>query len=394
MGRIMIFTGKGGVGKTSVAAAHARKSAQEGKRTLLVSTDMAHNLGDIFDMELGREEKEVVPDLFVLEIDPYYIMEHNFRDIGESIGKMMSSMGMDSAANDLEISSFPGMDELFSLLKIQEIYETGKYERIIVDCAPTGETLTLLKFPELLSWYMEKFFPIEKIALRVLRPVSKTVFKVELPNQKAMDDVETMYLKLARLQQLLKNREVTSIRLVAIPEKMVVEETKRNFMYMNLYDFQVDGLYINRVLPPEAENTFFGEWKKIQKGYKEELEAVFSEVPVYSIPWFDSDLNGLEGIDRIAGEILEGKEVFRIVNYRQAQHYQQKGGQYQLELYVPCIRKEELDIHESDRDIILKAGNFKRNIPKPDTLRRYEISEAVLEDEVLRIVFSKEEEDE
>ena len=254
MNRIYIFTGKGGVGKSSIAAAHAIKSATEGKKTLLVSTDMAHNLGDIFMRKLGKEAENVMPDLDIYEIDPEYVMEHDFSSVMSYLGNLLSDVDTYSLQ---DMGMMPGMEELFSLLKIADIYNSEKYERIIVDCAPTGETLSLLKFPELLSWYMEKLFPVGKVAVRMLSPISKSVFKVEMPNKSAMTDMEKMYLKLVELQELLKNRDVTSIRIVTTPEKMVVEETKRNYMYMNLYNFNVDGLYINRILPKDINNDFF-----------------------------------------------------------------------------------------------------------------------------------------
>lgn len=255
MGRILVFTGKGGVGKTSIAAAHALHSAKEGKRTLLVSTDMAHNLSDLFEQSLGREEKEVVKNLFALEIDPSYLLEHEFVHLKNSLFQMLHSSKTFNAKPD-ELFTFPGMDELLSLIVIMDRYKQGNYERIIVDCAPTGETLSLLKFPELLSWYMEKWFPVGKVAVRMLAPISKHFFKVVLPDRKAMTEIERIYIKLMELQELLKDPFITSIRLVANPEKMVVEETKRNYMYMNLFGFHVDGLYINRILPRELENPF------------------------------------------------------------------------------------------------------------------------------------------
>jgi arsenite-transporting ATPase len=268
MKRIFIFTGKGGVGKSSVAAAHAIKSAKEGNKTLLVSTDMAHNLGDIFEVSLGKEPLQVAKNLDAYEIDPNFVMENDFSDMKESLCKLLPK----SDGNNMEdFGMLPGMEELFSLLKITDIYKEGTYERIIVDCAPTGETLSLLKFPELLSWYMEKLFPVGKVAVRLLAPITKQFYKIELPNKTAMNDIERMYLKLAELQELLKNRETTSVRLVTMPEKMVVEETKRNYMYMNLYNFNVDGLYINRILPKEIDNTFFEEWLQIQEKYISQL---------------------------------------------------------------------------------------------------------------------------
>ena len=388
MTRLLIFTGKGGVGKTSVAAAHARYSALEMKKTLIVSTDMAHNLSDIFEVPLGKTITQIDDHLYGLEIDPNHMLEHEFSDMKKGLLTMITSSGL--PIEDVgQLSVIPGQDELLSLLKILDIYESNAFDRIIVDCAPTGETLALLKFPELLSWYMEKFLPMGKVALRVLSPISKTVFKIELPNKAAISDIEKLFIRMIELQALLKNREVTSIRLVAMPEKMVVEETKRNFMYMNMYNFHVDGLYINRILPKDIDNPFFNEWIQIQSGFIEELEAVFYNVPIYKIPWFDTDLNGMSGIDKIASKVLEGKDVFALVPDTHEDTYVKIEGGYVLKLYLPCAHKNQVDMHESATDIILKIGNFKRSIPKPNTLRDYSIQKAKFDEDTLSITLVK-----
>lgn len=387
MSRIYIFTGKGGVGKTSVSAAHAVLSAGEGKRTLLVSTDMAHNLGDVFEVKLGKEPVCQRENLDLYEIDPNYVMEQDFRDIMECIGKMLP----DSSGKSMEdFGMLPGMEELFSLLKIAEIRDTGAYERIIVDCAPTGETLSLLKFPELLSWYMEKLFPMGKVAMRVLSPVSKRLFELELPNRQAMTDIERMYLKLIQLQELLKDRNTTSIRLVAIPEKMVVEETKRNYMYMNLYNFNVDGLYINRVIPADIGNPFFDEWLKIQKKYITQLEESFREIPLCSIPWYEEEVRGTKAVERICKDALSGKEVFESSIQVRREQFEQVDDGYILTVFIPNARKEELDVYQTETEAVIRLGNYKRNIPLPNALKTYMITSAKLEDGKLRLRFRQE----
>ena len=257
MGRILIFTGKGGVGKTSVAAAHALASAREGKKTLLVSTDMAHNLGDIFQVKLGNKIKRIDENLSVLELSPSEYIKKNFSDIQKALIDLFgNSMTIYQLGNNFMI---PGFDNLFSLLNIKDIYDSGSFDRIIVDCAPTGETLSLLKLPELLSWYMEKFFPVGKQVVRVLSPVAKFKYKLKMPNRKAMNDIEKIHNSLVELQEFLKNPRLCSIRLVCIPEKMIVEETKRNYMYLNLYKYPVDAVFINRILDKKNRKSFYTE---------------------------------------------------------------------------------------------------------------------------------------
>lgn len=387
MKRILIFTGKGGVGKTSVAAAHAVKSAKEGKKTIIVSTDMAHNLGDLFDMKIGREEVKVADNLYALEIDPDYICKSEFKHMMEAISKMISSFDK----GEKEIDSFtmlPGMDELFSLLKIQQLYVNSDYERIVVDCAPTGETLALLKFPELLCWYMDKFFPIGKIAMRILSPFSKKLFQVQLPDGKAMNDIEKLYVKLIELQELLKNKEISSIRLVTIPEKMVIEETKRNYMYMNLYNYNVDGIFVNRILPTQIDNPFFKEWIQIQKEYLEEIKTSFDRIPIYNIPWYDTDLLGIDSVNRICEDAFkESKDLFAIKVNLEGETYEQTENGYVLKLYLPHVERNQIDVRLSGSDVIVKIGNYKRNIPMPNALRTMSVTAAKFEDQTLNITF-------
>lgn len=390
MSRIIIFTGKGGVGKSSVAAAHAIKSAQEGKKTILISTDMAHNLGDMFEKALGKEPMEVMDNLDAYEIDPEYVMEHDFANITQCIENMLPSGEMTDAS---QTGMVPGMEELFSLLKISEIHKSGEYERIMVDCAPTGETLSLLKFPELLSWYMEKLFPIGKVAVRMLAPISKVAFQVELPNRKAMNDIERLYLKLQELQELFKNRETTSIRIVTIPEKMVVEETKRNYMYMNLYDFHVDGLYINRILPKDIDNPFFEQWLEIQKRYMKEIKETFGILPIYEIPWYEEELKGKEAIERITRDALMKPGLFDSKNIQGRETFVKNEKGYLLDVSLPGAEKKDLDLFQSGTDVVIKVKNFKRNIPLPNVLRKYLITGAKLEDGILHIQFEQEETD-
>ncbi len=388
MRRIYIFTGKGGVGKSSVASAHAIKSAGEGLKTLLVSTDMAHNLGDIFEKQLGKTiEKNVLPHLDLYEIDPEYVMENDFPAVIEYLNGLFSDLG---EADFSSMGMIPGMEELFSLLKIADIYRKGDYERIIVDCAPTGETLSLLKFPELLSWYMEKLFPLGKVGARVLAPISKAAFKVEMPNRHAMNDIERMYLKLAELQELLKDRNITSVRIVAIPEKMVVEETKRNYMYLNLYNFNVDGLYINRILPQEIDNPFFNQWIAIQKEYVTQLKDCFGMLPIYEIPWYEQELKGEAAVRRIVGDVLEKENVFDIKNITERETFRQVESGYELDVFLPCGEKEQIDLYQTTTDIVIKADNFKRNIPLPNALRSYGVAGAKYEEGKLRIRFKRE----
>lgn len=389
MKRIIIFTGKGGVGKTSTAAAHALKASMEGLRTLIVSTDMAHNLSDIFMQNIKNEPTEIQKNLWGLEIDPNYEMENYYGSIQAALKKTMPSKDENGTESLEEIVVFPGMEELFCLLKIKDLHEKGIYDLIIVDSAPTGETISLLKFPELMSWYMEKLFPIGRVAMKVLRPIAKIAFKIEMPDKQAMNDIEKLYIMLTELQSLLKDRNICSIRLVTIPEKMVIEETKRNFMYLNLYNFNVDAIYINRIIPDDMDNSFFDEWKCIQKKYMEEIDSVFMNLPRFKIKWYEVDINGTSGLERIVKDSLDVKDILKVQNITFSDKFEKVEDGYKLQVYVPFGDKKDLELYETGSDISIKIGNFKRNIPCPNSLRKYSISKADFNENYLSIYFVK-----
>lgn len=384
-GRIIIFTGKGGVGKTSVSAAHALKASDEGLRTMLVSTDMAHNLSDLFMTPIGMKPVTVKENLTVLEIDPEYEMQHEFSDLMRAVYDLLP----EGAGNINDLVMIPGVEELFSLLRVKALYESGEYDLIVVDCAPTGETLSLLKFPELLSWYMEKFFPLGKLAMKVIHPISKPIFKVKLPDGKAMDDIEKLYLQLNALNELLKNKEVSSVRIVSLPERMVVEETKRNYMYMNLYHFQVDGLFINRVLPNEVSDEFFTEWHRLQNGYVEELCNAFSDIDICKIPWYDTDLNGMESLRKLYKDILTAPDIFKVRRTVESEHFEKTDDGYILQLYLPFADKKEIDLHEGENELIIKIGNYRRDISLPTVLIKHHVAKAKMDASTLTINFSE-----
>lgn len=389
MARIIIFTGKGGVGKTSVATAHALKAAKEGMKTLIVSTDMAHNLSDIFETQIKNEPFEVVKNLWALEIDPNQEMQQYYGTIEQAFKKLMTfSNDMDAESYE-DMMVFPGMEELFSLLKIKELNDKNIYDLIIVDCAPTGETISLLKFPELFAWYMEKLFQVGKVAMKVLRPISKIAFKIEMPNNEAMDDIQRLYVKLQELQTLLKDRKICSIRLVIIPEKMVIEETKRNYMYLNLYNFNVDALYINRVIPECVDNNFFDEWKKIQKKYMKEINEIFFNIPTFKIKWYEVDINGMAGLERIIEDSLTDKNLFGILKTTENERFEKIEKGYKLKVYVPFTEKSDFDLYESGTDIIITIGNFKRNIPIPNVIMKYSTLKARFNEGYLEIYFQE-----
>lgn len=235
---------------------------------------------------------------------------------------------------------------------------------------------------------MEKLFPFGKLAMRVMRPLSKTLFKMELPDKAAMNDIEKLYMELNRLQELLRDRDACSVRIVTVPEKMVVEESKRSYMYLNLYNFNVDGIYINRVLPKEA-GGFFDEWKATQSKYISELEATFSNLPITKIKWYETDVNGIDGVKRITDDALTSDELFKVRSIIQNEIFEKTENGYSLKLYLPFAQKDKLDMFETGTDLVIKSGNFKRCVPLPNVLVNSSVTGAKLNDNYLTVTFER-----
>lgn len=383
MGRIIIFTGKGGVGKTSIISAHALRAAKSGLKTLLVSADMAHNLGDVFETGTSGERVAVAENLTLLELDPGKIMRESYPDLNRSLLEMLGGR-MSRAASEVD-SGFmiPGFEDLFMLLKIRDLYESGEFDLLLVDCAPSGETLSLLKLPELLEWYMEKFFPVGKFMTRVLAPVSGAIYKVKLPDSAAMDQVSVMHRNLVDLQALLRDPKVTSVRLITLPEKMVVEETKRTYMYLNLYGYRVERVFINRVLPPQADNPFMEKWRAIQARYIQEVRSVFAGIPVTEIPWYPEEIRGIEAVERLSRDLPDNAELFAPLPEEApvSETYEAVPGGYRLRLYLPGAQDVSVSVHGQDLDI--RTAKMVRKVPLPTVLSRAQVVKTELSDDFL-----------
>ncbi|MBR5048000.1 MAG: TRC40/GET3/ArsA family transport-energizing ATPase, partial [Eubacterium sp.] len=386
MGRIIIFTGKGGVGKSSLAAAHAVSSASEGRKTLLVSTDMAHNLGDMFQTDAGREIKTITDHLDILELDPDWLMQYEYPDLNRVLARLMGDKGIpESKSGDHFL--MPGFENLFSLLKIRQLYLSEAYDRILVDCAPTGETLSLLKLPELLTWYMEKFFPVGRLMVRILSPVSRFRYKVTLPDRKAMDEIEELHARLVLLQDLLRDPAVSTVRLVCLPEKMVVEETKRNYMYLNLYGYQVDRVFINRILPDNTGNAFMDHWKEIQKPYIEELEHVFHNIPITRIPWYSGEIRGMGAVRKLSREVGNEDGLFDLPPEMDREIYIPEQDGFRLMIPLPGVEDMECRVRKFQLDLDIILNNYNRRIPLPNTLRNARISDVRMDQDMLVVIF-------
>ncbi len=383
--RIIIFTGKGGVGKTSMAAATACSIAESGKKVLVMSTDQAHSLGDSFDMKLGKEPVNVMENLDAMEIDTVYESEKSWGNIKSYFKEFLTLKG-GSGIEVEELLVFPGLEELFSLLKILDVYESGEYDTLIVDCAPTGETLSLLKYPEMLSELIEKVLPVKRKGIKTVGPIVEKVARVPMPEDKVFDDVEYLIDKMQRLQKLMLDKDIVSLRVVTTPERIVISEAKRNFTCLYLYHYNVDAVIVNHIYPEKAMEGYFSKWIKLQEQGLSDIKESFSEVPKFYVELQDSELRTLEVLRRIGGEIYESSDPDEVL-FRKEIYISDKE-EKTLKIYLPFAEKDELELEQVGTELLVGVRNERRRFPIPTGFEEYAVVGARFEDGYLCISFS------
>lgn len=384
--RIILFTGKGGVGKTSAAAATALRCAQMGYRTIVLSTDAAHSLADSFDMPLAPYPKKIAPKLWGQEVDIFHEIKEHWGTIQSYLMAIMAWRGLDEIIAE-EITVLPGMEELSSLLLITHYHDSGEYDVIIVDCAPTGETLRLLSFPEVARWWLEKVFPVQRKAYKLLRPMVKPFSDIPLPDESVFDSVENLFVQLDRMHSLLADRTLSSVRLVLNPEKMVIKEAQRTYTYLNLYGYGTDAIVCNRLIPGEVTDGYFSLWKDIQNKHYHLVEECFSPLPILKIPLFNQEVLGMEMLKLMADSMFASNDPTKMYFQGQTQTIERRGDDFILGVPLPFVGKEDIELTRSGDELIARVGNQKRNLLLPRALVCLEIKQAKLEDHVLRVVF-------
>lgn len=387
MARILLFTGKGGVGKTTIAAATALRCAEQGLRTIVVSTDAAHSLADSLDYPLGPEPTEVAPNLWGQEIDLLYQMEKYWGTVQEYLAALLSWRGMDDLIAE-EVSVLPGMEELASLLQIVKLHDDGLYDVIVIDAAPTGETLKLLSFPDMARWYLEKIFPVERKAVQLSRPLLRSLTDLPIPEDDLFDVIEGLIRDLDRMHGLLSDPTKSTVRLVLNPEKMVIKEAQRTYTYLSLYGYPVDAIISNRIIPPTVRDAYFDNWKAIQEKYSRAVEEAFAPLPILPVPLMDSEVVGLERLRQL-GQLVYGDRDPAAVFYKGARHVVRKeGDRYILILKLPFVSKEALKLTRAGDELVVHIANQKRNIVLPRVVVGLDVESAKAEDGEVRVVFA------
>jgi len=399
--RILLYTGKGGVGKTSISAATAVRCAQLGYRTVVLSTDPAHSLGDSFDMRIGSEIKELAPNLWGQEIDLLYQIDRYWGRVQRYLNVLFAWQGMDGLVAE-EASILPGMEELASLMQITFLADSGDYDVIVIDAAPTGSTLQLLSVPDIARWYLEKIFPFHRKTMQVARPVLTRLSDMPLPEDDFFDSIEEMIRFMERTNRLLSDADISSMRVVLNPEKMVIKEGQRAYTYLNLYGYPVDSVVVNRIFPQDLTDSYFDIWKHAQAENMELVREAFYPLPIFEVPLFEQEVTGLPLLQQMADTVF-GAELVRGGQGDPTQRYYagkpqeifRQDGYYVLSIPLPLVDREQVHLHRSVYDeLVVRIGNWKRNISLPTGLARLDIDGARYVDDRLNILFKSQAGDE
>ena len=384
--RVILFTGKGGVGKTSIAAATALGCARRGQRTLVMSTDPAHSLGDSLDVEVGPIARRITENLWAHEVSALHEMERNWGRLHEYLARVFATQGLDDVVAE-EVATPPGMDEVASLMWIKHYADRGEHDVLIVDCAPTGETLQLLMFPDAARWWLDKIYPWERKAMRVARPLLQPMLDVPLPGDDVLASVRELLLDLEGMKRVLTDAATTSIRLVLNLEKMVVKEAKRGYTYLTLFGYETDAVVVNRRFPPGLQDPLLRHWYEIQDGYAAEVRRSFAPLPILDVPLFEEEVVGLPRLGQMADAIYGDRDPAAKLHRGQVQRVRRVGDEYVLALAIPFAAKGDVSLARQDGEIFVTVGNYKRDIALPRTLAARETVGASLEEGELRIRF-------
>lgn len=384
--RVLLITGKGGVGKTTVSAATALRAADLGHRTLVMSTDPAHSLSDAFGCPLGDEPTPVSDLLFGQQIDAQQRLESHWGTVRDYLADLFDWGGADGIAAE-ELVVFPGMDELFALAEVQDHVASGNYDVVVVDCAPTAETLRLLSLPDALGWYMEKLFPLERRVARVIRPVLSRVMSMPIPGDDVFKAGEGFYARIEGVRRVLVDPEITSARLVMNLEKMVVAEARRTYTYLGLFGYAVDAAIVNRIIPEAVTDPYFKRWRELQAEHLETVEEAFADLSLLKLRLFDEEMVGVDKLRLLAEELYEDRDPTDRLATSTPFRVFEDGNEVVLALFLPLAEKGEIDVMRRSDEVYITVGPYRRSLVLPDALRRREVVGAKLMERELWVRF-------
>ena len=387
--RTILYTGKGGVGKTSVAAATARRCARDGLRTLVLSTDPAHSLSESLEAELGAEPSQVSDRLWGQEVQAQEEMERNWSAMQEWLGDLLIDQGVDRISAE-ELTVPPGADELFSLLALKRHHEAGEFDVLVVDCAPTGETLRLLSFPDVARWWLDKVFPFERQIMAAARPIVRSVLDVPMPGAAVVKDVRALVGNLIAMNEILRDRDRATIRLVMNPDKMVIGEAMRTFTYLNLYGYLTDAVVVNRVFPDAVEGTYFGAWRERQREHLERVNSAFAPVPVLLAPYFEAEVAGPVMLDRLADALYtDEQEPAAVLHESLSTELTVNERSAEVRVQMPFAERGDISLKKIGPELVVRVDGQKRTIMLPPALGAWRPTEARLADGALVVTLDE-----
>lgn len=384
--RTILYTGKGGVGKTSVAAGTARRCAAKGQRTLVVSTDPAHSLSESLEVDLSAEPRQADGLLWGQEVNAQEEMERHWSGVQEWLSELFMERGVDRISAE-ELTVPPGMDELFSLLRLRAHHDSGEWETIVVDCAPTGETLRLLSFPDVARWWIEKVFPMERQILAAARPLARSLLDIPLPSQAVFADIQRLSQNLIAMNEILRDRERSTIRLVMNPDKMVIGEAMRTFTYLNLYGYLTDAVVVNRIFPADV-GDYFASWRRVQEEHLELVRSAFGPVPVLCAPYFEQEVVGAAMLDRLADALFEERDPAEVLYTAITQELVVYEEGARLRLALPFARKGDISLKKIGLELIVGVDGQRRTIMLPAALAAFQPAGATFADGALEVTFN------
>jgi arsenite-transporting ATPase len=388
--RIVLYSGKGGVGKTSLSAATAIRAAKLGHRTLVVSTDSAHSLADALDRKVGAEPTEILERLDAVEIDVNQELASHWGTIHEYLTRFMTFRGIDETVAE-EIAILPGMEELFSLVRVKAWAESRRWDFIVIDCAPTGDTVRMLAVPEVLSFYFSRIFPLQRTVVRTVRPVAQRMTDMPIPSDDVFAAVKRVYDQMEGMGPLLQDPKRSSIRIVLNPERMVINESQRLYTYLSLFGFPVDAVIANRVLPEEARSAYFDRWFAIQAGHLRSARADFDPLPFFEAPLFDREMVGTSMLDEFGRRVFDKCDPAAVLHREKPVEVKKEGRAYALYLKLPFAEKDRIQVFARGDELVVQVDNQRRTIVLPRTLAGRVVSSAAFTEQRLRVAFGTKE---
>ncbi|MGC8608996.1 MAG: ArsA family ATPase, partial [Thermoplasmata archaeon] len=358
--------GKGGVGKTSIAAATGALLAKKGHKTLIISTDPAHSLGDAFGMEIGHSIKQISENLYGQEVSVVEAINEHWGELKEYLKSLFLSQGLDPVSAD-EIATLPGFEEASELLYIRGYYYDEEYDTIVMDSAPTGAALQLLSFPEVMSWYMDKLFPIGRKTAKIARPLIKPFLNMPIPDDEVFENIDLLYKELNDIRKILTNGEITSIRLVTNPDNMSFSETKRAYTYLLLYGYPVDMTLINKILS-DSTGDFFGKLRDSQTEIIKEMESAFVDLKILKCELLQEEPIGIDKLEKLGEKIYDGEDPYKIFHTGIPIKYTKSGDSYVLKIKMPFATKEKVNLFNHGGELTVEISNWKRVFYLPESI--------------------------